>query len=96
MMHSGPRQLTRSALTRGSTVAGVNAKVSGAVAAKLVARVAGGNSRTADQIQIISAFAVPCIKFDPSRRAFYQVTDSRALHGSAQVSTSPCQAINLE
>ncbi|KAK9812075.1 hypothetical protein WJX73_003331 [Symbiochloris irregularis] len=62
---------------------GVNAKVSGAVAAKLVARVAGGNCRTSDQIQVISAFAVPCIKFDPSRRAFYQVSGARTLHGSA-------------
>lgn len=67
-------------------VAGVTAKVSGAVAAKLVARVAGGSSRASDQIQVISAFVVPCIKFDPSRRAFYQVKEARTLHGSAQVS----------
>lgn len=37
------------------------------------------------QIQLISAFDIPSIKYDPIRRAFYQASGVRALHGSAQV-----------
>ena len=64
----------------------MSAKITGKVAAQLLSKMVGGGGRMADQIQIISAFDTPSIKFDSIRKAFYQAHEGRTLHGTAQVS----------
>lgn len=68
--------------------AGVTAKITGAVAAQLLSRMVGGSGSTAGHIQVIPAFDVPSIKYDPIRRAFYRAVSGRSLLGTAQVTTA--------
>ena len=44
-----------------------------------------GGSKDVDLVQVISAFDVPKVKFDPIRRAFLRDETPALLFGSAQV-----------
>lgn len=56
-----------------------------AAAAELVAVLRGSVRRGVDPIQVISAFQVPRVKFDPIRRTFYLAPGHAPLLGVAQV-----------
>ena len=46
-----------------------------------------GTTRRTEPVQVISAFDVPRVQYDPIRKIFYQQPARASLHGTAEVST---------
>lgn len=60
-----------------------------AAAAELLGALRGAARQHADPVQVISAFQVPRVKYDPIRRTFYLAPDRPPLLGAAQAHRPP-------
>ena len=60
-----------------------------AAAAELLGVLRGAARQHADPVQVISAFQVPRVKYDPIRRTFYLAPDRPPLLGGAQARRLP-------
>ena len=59
--------------------------------AQIVISALCGTSRRTEPVQVISAFDVPRVQYDPIRKIFYQQPTRASLHGSAEARPcSPC------
>lgn len=59
-------------------------KVTTAQAQEAISSLCGSSQKTA-LVQVISAFEVPKLRYDPIRKVFFQVGGTPSLHGSAEV-----------
>lgn len=72
------------------------ATISGADAASMLEKCAGQQTASAASVQVVDAFAVPRVKYDPVRSSFYRLPGPGTLHGTAQVcSYSSVQTKNI-
>jgi hypothetical protein len=67
-----------------------------AAAAELVAALRGEARQGVEPIQVISAFQVPRVKYDPIRRAFYLAAGPAPLLGTAEVPLRPALFAELQ
>ena len=65
--------------------AGSASTISGPEAASILEKCAGRQSAGAASVQVIDAFAVPRVKYDPIRSSFYPLPGKGTLHGTAEV-----------
>ena len=59
--------------------------VTAAIAKKILQTCSGQQKASAACVQVISAFSVPRVRYDPIRNAFYKPPGKPTLHGLAEV-----------